>query len=129
MNNSRITPKEWGLIKGALRRVFSRSELRNKVIKQSVVSNYNEEARPRVKKWSVCPECNKYTPTYLMVVDHVSPIVPINVSVHEMSIQLIIDNMWCAESNLQPLCKECHSVKTKAENKARRTHKKERSKK
>ncbi len=124
MNNHRVTPKEWGLIKGALRRVFSRSELRKSILIKSIV-NYTDATRPRVKKWSVCDLCDEYTPTYQMVVDHITPVVPINLKASEMSIQLLVDNIWCAESNLQNLCKSCHNDKTRGENAARRKYRKD----
>ncbi len=45
-----------------------------------------------------------------------------------MTLDELIDKQWCDESNLKPLCKPCHEVKTKAENKERRRLKKERNK-
>lgn len=124
MNNPRMTVKERNLVKGAVRRVFSRSELRRKILEASVVEHRNPN-RPRVKKWSLCPHCNQIKPTYTFAVDHKIPVIAINRSLEEMTWDELIDNLWCEESNLQPVCEECHEVKTKAENKERRRIKNE----
>lgn len=123
MLRPRVTKKENGLIKGALRRVFARSELRQKVLNTADIV-YIDASRPRVRKWSQCPSCNKPTPKYLMVVDHVDPVIPIETSFEAMSLDVVVNRLWCEEKGLQPLCEICHSVKTKAENKARKRSKK-----
>jgi len=128
MKNPRITPKERGLIKGALRRVFSRSEIRRAAVDLGRVAHH-DTARPRVTKWSVCPICETLTPTYLVVVDHIKPIVPIGVKFDDMSVDTLIDNLWCPLTNLQAICQSCHKLKSKAEAKSRAaTRKKLRSK-
>lgn len=121
--NQRISPKERGLIKGALRRVFSRSDLRRIALSSSIIE-HTDPNRIRVKKWSRCTICKEPTPTYLMQIDHVDPIVPINTSLEQMSWDEVINRIWCEVDKLDPLCKSCHSVKTKLENKARRALKK-----
>lgn len=123
--NPRITKKEQGLLKGAIRRVFSRSELRKFAILTSIIE-YIDPKRPRVKKWSMCTECKQPTPTYLMQVDHIDPIIPISKSLDTMSWDDVIDRTWCEQKGLNPLCKPCHSKKTKEENKLRRRMKNER---
>lgn len=125
--NPRITPKERGLIKGALRRVFSRSELRKTALAKADAPGVVSMNRPRVKKWSTCPICVKYIPTYLMQVDHVNPIIPLDMSLQEISWDTLIDNIWCNPSNLVAMCKECHLTKTKEEGKIRRANKKEKN--
>lgn len=125
--NPRISKKEKGLIKGALRRVFSRSDLRRSVLDKSVRPGYYDELRPRVKKWSLCAFCNKMTPSYKAQVDHKDPLVPIDSSLDEMVWNDIVDRLWCDESNLQVLCEDCHDNKSKNERKQRRLIKKERS--
>lgn len=118
-----ITKKERGLIKGGIRRVFSRSELRRSIIDQSR-RNYTDGNRPRVTKWSHCQDCDKFIPTYLMEVDHVVPIVPINQSLEQMSWDEIVNRIWCDPKNLRAVCKNCHKIKTKEETKARAYHRK-----
>lgn len=117
--------KERGLVKGALRRVFSRSELR----KQALASNdvtHSDPTRPRVTKWSYCSTCGTIEPRYLMQIDHEQPLVPIDKSLEDMSWDEVVERTWCDLDNLKPVCKPCHKEKTKVENKERRRLKKER---
>lgn len=123
MANKNITPKERNLLKGAIRRVFSRSELRKRVLATADIEHI-EATRPRVKKWSRCTECKKPTPKYLMQVDHVDPIVPIETTLEDMSWDTVIDRAWCDDKNLNPMCKDCHKAKTKLEQQQRRLAKK-----
>lgn len=117
-------PKERNLIKGAIRRVFSRSELRRLVVDSSRI-DYTDATRPRVKKWSYCPECCKETPTYLMEVDHVNPIIRPGESLDDLTWDTLIGRVWCEFENLRAVCKPCHKAKTKLENAERRRLKKE----
>lgn len=119
-------PKERNLIKGAIRRVFSRSELRRRAVEKALVKDYVDPNRPRVTKWGRCSSCKEMTPLYKMQVDHDSPIVPVDSSLEEMSWDQVIDNVWCDERNLKPLCETCHKSKTKEENATRRKLKKDR---
>lgn len=121
--NPRITKKERGLIKGALRRVFSRSELRKKILDTADI-DHTDSTRPRVKKWSKCPVCLTISPKYLMVVDHIEPVVRIEESFENMSVDTVVDRLWCEQKNLQPICPSCHNIKSKTENKSRREFKK-----
>lgn len=118
-----ITKKERGLIKGGIRRVFSRSELRKSVIDGSRI-NHKDANRPRVTKWSYCNDCDKFIPTYLMEVDHVVPIVPITSSLEEMTWDEIVNRIWCDAHNLRAMCKDCHKLKTKEETKKRALNRK-----
>lgn len=122
-NNPRITKKEHNLIKGALRRVFSRSELRRQVIEESVIQGYSDPSRPRVKTWCRCAACQQPTPKSYVVADHIMPVVPVTVSFESMSLDEVVDRLWCERANLQPICPDCHKVKTKTENKVRRQNK------
>ncbi len=119
--------KEKQLVKGAIRRVFSRSELRKLVMEQSKIT-YTDPNRPRVKKWSKCPECKQLTPTYLMEVDHILPVVGLSEKLEDLSWDTLIDRVWCSIDNLKAICKVCHKIKSKAEQKERRRLKKERMK-
>lgn len=118
-----ITKKERGLIKGSIRRVFSRSELRKSVIDRSR-RNYTDANRPRVKKWSACLDCDKFIPTYQMEVDHVDPIVPITMSLESMTWDEIVNRIWCDPKNLRAICRDCHKQKTKLETKKRALNRK-----
>lgn len=113
-------PKERNLLKGAIRRTFSRSELRRKILDASVIRDYSDPSRKRVTRWSKCPECKQMIPTYLFEVDHIDPVIPIGMTLEEMNWDQVIDAVWCDEKNLKAICKECHKEKTKIEQKERR---------
>lgn len=118
-------PKERNLLKGAIRRTFSRSELRRKALDAAAIKDYHDPSRKRVTRWGCCAECSKLEPLYLMEVDHMVPVIPIGSTLEDMSWDQVIDNVWCDESKLQTLCKPCHKLKTKEENAERRRIKKE----
>ena len=122
--NKRITPKERNLLKGAIRRVFSRSELRRRIIEASVVQ-HSDPKRKRVKTWCICAICGKPEAKSNMQVDHLDPIIPIHLTLEEMSWDTVIDRTWCQENNLQAVDKNCHKLKTKEEQKTRRRRKNE----
>lgn len=126
LKNPRVSVKERNLMKGALRRVFSRSELRRLIIDKSIIIGYTDNNRPRVKTWCKCNTCGTPTPKSYMEVDHIEPVVPLNGSFQEMSLDEFINRVWCNENLLQAICEVCHDQKTKAENKERRRLKKER---
>jgi len=123
MKNPRITDKEWALVKGALRRVFSRSDLRRKIVEASRVKHFDPE-RPRVTKWSRCAKCNLLSPTYTVQVDHIEPIKPTKYQEENYDLNSLLDLIWCNEENLQVLDDVCHKIKSKAENALRRLNKK-----
>lgn len=125
MNNPRVTAKERGLIKGAIRRVFSRSELRLAVISEAII-DHKDPNRPRVTKWCKCAVCRTPTPKYLTQVDHLVPLVPLESSLEEMSWDEVVARTWCDKSNLQAICLTCHKIKSVLESKERRKFKKER---
>ena len=127
MKNSRITVKERNLLKGAIRRVFSRSEIRRKIIDLSVVQ-HTDDSRKRVKNWCRCPVCKKFIAKSYMQVDHVIPIIGVDETLDDLSWDTVIDRIWCEENNLMAICVDCHKAKTKEENKQRRKAKKEKKK-
>lgn len=124
MNNPRITKKERGLLKGAIRRVFSRSDLRRSVVEKSQVKGVVNAKRPRVKKWSKCSLCKELIATYQIVVDHIDPIIAVNGSLENMDWDEVINKTWCVIDNLQAICLICHGKKTIIENMSRRNFKK-----
>lgn len=123
MKNDRISAKERGLLKGAIRRVFSRSDLRKQAIAIAKV-DYTDPNRPRVKKWGRCAVCKELTPAYLLEIDHMVPIVPLDSSLEQMSWDDLVNRVWCPLDSLQAICKPCHKIKSSLENKQRRAAKK-----
>jgi 5-methylcytosine-specific restriction endonuclease McrA len=74
-------------------------------------------------KWSFCNECGLIVPTWTTSVDHLSPVIELDRSMEDMSMDELINNVWCEESNLQVLCEPCHFLKTSLENKIRKQFK------
>lgn len=114
MKNARVTQKEWGLIKSALRRVFARSELHQQVMKEGAIEHF-DEARPRCRFYGWCQVCGTVTPRWLLVVDHLETFVEIGKNFTDYTLDEALDRLWCPLSNLQRICKECHSRKSKTE--------------
>lgn len=128
MKNSRITKKELNLIKGNLRRTFGRSELRQKVIQDAIVKGYHDPKRKAVKFWVKCETCGKMEAKSNVQVDHKITVIPLDRSFEELSVDEVIDRMWCDPGNLAIICKPCHYIKTRFENKERRRIRKEKKK-
>lgn len=115
--------KERGLIKGALRRVFSRSELRQQIVAAATIEHHDPE-RPRVTKWVFCSECGLIFPKYQAQVDHRSPLIPVDKMLEDLTWDEIVDRLWCVRDNLAVVDKDCHKAKSKEENKQRLEFKK-----
>ena len=58
-----------------------------------------------------------------VAIDHIRAVVPID---GIASWDEFINNLFCDVDNLQALCKDCHDIKTKEENKLRKKYKDER---
>lgn len=122
-DNPRITPKDRGLIKGAMRRAFARSELHEAVITRITV-DHSDPRNPRCKNWGYCELCGVVQPRWKIQVDHIQPVVPIDSHFEYMSLDEAANRMWCDPGNLQGICEPCHDVKTASEKEARAPFKK-----
>lgn len=121
-NNNRITARDRNAIKGAIRRAFSRSELRNSIIEASKVV-HSDPNRKAVKNWCLCNVCKKPEAKSYMTVDHIVPIISYNSSFEEQGADLTIDKLWCNPLNLQAICPACHNAKTLIEKQQKKTYK------
>lgn len=115
--------KDRNLIKGAIRRVFSRSSIRKSVLLEAKIQ-HEDASRPRVKTWYRCAECKKAFAAHELEVDHIIPIIPVNQTLDDLSWDELVDRIWCDVANLSVLCKTDHKAKSKLENKQRREYKK-----
>lgn len=129
MSNPRITKKERGLLKGAMNRVFSRSELRQACLARVRQAGYSDPKRPRVTKWGYCENCGEVIPEYLIDVDHIQPKIPVHKSFEELTLDQYADALFCELDNLQNLCPSCHDRKSAIETRLRKIHRDERKKK
>ena len=119
-------PKERNLLVSAIRRAFSRSNLRTIILRANVIK-HEDPSRPRVKTWYFCSDCGTIDAGFKFQVDHLEPVIRLGESVSDLTWdQLIEERVWCDPSNLKLLCIDCHAVKSKAENSERRRLKKER---
>lgn len=119
LGNGRITKKERGLLRAALRRVFARSDLRTSVLDEAEVL-HSDPARPRVRRWCVCAICLKPEARSYVVVDHIRPVCPVTRREDEMELEETLQALWCDRKNLQCLDTTCHNRKSAEENKLRR---------
>ena len=118
------SPKERNLLKSAIRRVFSRSELRRHALERQLIPHIDPN-HPRVTKWAWCAACGEIQPAYKMEVDHISPVIPLDTELVDMTWNEIVDRLWCQVDGLQAIDKECHKDKSRKENQARKAIKKE----
>lgn len=123
----RVPKKERALIKGALRRIFARSEVHKEVMQAAAVK-HSDPKRPRVLNWVLCAVCKKPEARSYVVVDHLVPVVPADMTWDEVVLSVGFDGaiarIWCDKSNLQAICPSCHETKTKAEKEAKKLAKK-----
>jgi 5-methylcytosine-specific restriction endonuclease McrA len=117
--NTRITPKDRALLKSAINRVFSRSELRRSILNAAIIE-HSDPSRPRVKTWFRCEACKNPEAKSYAEVDHIKPKIGFNEKFEDLALDEYVDRVWCSEKNLQALCKKCHKEKSKGEAKLRR---------
>jgi len=129
---SRLTDEERREIKGALRRAFRMSPRLNAVMQAARV-----ELPPALKKDGKegkrnqvrykCAVCKDLFQQKNVVVDHISPVIPLYRQELSMSIGDIAKNIYCHVDNLQVICstrikdlpkgeRSCHYIKTQEEN-------------
>lgn len=122
-NKKKIEPyPNKGLIKGALRRIMSRSPVVRAVREKAV---HPTQKGKRGGKQYICSSCKGVFPGNHIQVDHKKMVIGIKESLEDMSYDLLVKRIFCKPSNLQVLCLSCHSKKSKEENKKRREFKKQ----
>lgn len=121
--NPRITNRDWGNIKGAMRRAFSRSEL-HKAVLERVTIEHSDPRNPRCTKWGYCELCGWVQPRWKLSVDHVEPVVALNSTFKDQGLDLTANRMWCELEKLQALCDPCHDQKTASEKEIKKAFKK-----
>lgn len=109
-----MTPKDKALIKSALRRAFARSDL-HKEVEDAHRVEHSDPDSPRCKKWSWCGNCGQVVKSWKTQVDHILPVVPLNKTLDDMSIEEIAHRIFCDRSNLWVLDLTCHENKTTLE--------------
>lgn len=122
MSKPEWTPsKLQSFIKGVLRKGSTRWPPKYEVLNAAKRGKAINAESGRLAEHYQCAECMQLFPAKLVVVDHISPVVPLTGFI---SWDDVIDRMFCSADGLQVLCKTCHGVKSKAENAERRENKK-----
>ena len=99
-------------ITSAVRAGFRRFPPKFRVLEKAAVGKKINEASGRMAMHYKCIECNQDYPSKEVQVDHKCPVVGPN---GFTTWDDFINNLFCGEENLQVLCKDCHSIKTKEE--------------
>lgn len=116
-----FTKNDLQLILAALRRAFSRSDIRKRVADKHRIE-HEDPKHPRCKKWSWCNNCGQVIPTWRTDVDHISPVVPLDKYTYDMTPHEMLDAIWCDDKNLDFICHTCHDRKSSSESKMRKEY-------
>lgn len=86
---------------------------------------YNKDNSLSKKKMVLytCEICNNEFSSKEIEVDHIQPVIDIDKTRSDYTIQEIFDRINCDISNLQLICKKCHEDKTKKEKQDRKDQK------
>lgn len=113
-------PSAHNRIVSSLKRAFSRSP----TVRAFLAKHRREEAwlkkdgskAKNPKVFYVCAHCKQEFRSNAVQVDHIDPVVPLNIPSRHLSYNDLIARLFCDESNLQILCKEHHRDKSAKEN-------------
>lgn len=112
-------------IRGALRRVFSRSPVVREILEESrkvePVVKKDGSISKKIRVYRLCQVCNQWKPSKDMQVDHIVPVID-PVMGFNNDWNDFISRLFCDKSNLQRICKQCHDKKTSEERKLRMYH-------
>jgi len=102
-------------IRGAIRRIFSRSPVKIEVLKKvrREVPRYNKDGS-RGKRDAVqylCNVCKTYVGSTKCDVDHIVPVIEVNEEGF-VDWNTFVERLFCGPKNLQVICDPCHDKKT-----------------
>jgi len=121
-----MTIPEKNIVKGAIRRIFTRSPL---AIEARALALHPKKKGPRGGKVYICKKCKKVYPAKDVQVDHIWPVIRHNETIQDLDYNTIIERIFCPKDNLQVLCTTCHKAKTKKERKQKTKYKAEQKRK
>jgi hypothetical protein len=114
------------VVRGALRRAFSRSPLVREVLEESrqEFPRYKKDGTRHKKNWvkRQCQVCDEWVSSSHIAVDHIDPVISVEQGKQDWN--TYIDRLWCntsGKANLQRICDPCHDLKTAKERIARLT--------
>ena len=104
--------KDKSIILNAIRLSFRKSDIFKQALELSI--------HPTIKgvrggKLYQCRNCKNCFKAKEIQIDHIVSVVPKFTKRLDMSIADYAERLFCDISNLQPLCKPCHLIKTKKE--------------
>jgi 5-methylcytosine-specific restriction endonuclease McrA len=113
-------------IRGAIRRIFSRSPVKIEVLKKvrREVPRYNKDGS-RSKKDAVqyqCAVCSSWVGSTKVEVDHIIPVIEVNEKGF-IDWNEFVSRLFCGPENLQVICDPCHDKKTHEERMRRQAFK------
>lgn len=107
-------------VKSALRSASQRWPPKYKVLSKAYVGQRINPKSGRMAKHYLCKACEEAFPAKEIQVNHIVPVVPVT---GFDTWDGVVERMFCEESGLEVLCKNCHSTITDKENKIRRAEK------
>jgi len=112
-------------IETGIRTAFKRSDRFRQAMKKARVEKvaYKKDGT-RAKRPAVfykCNHCKKLHKQKEINVDHITPVIPLTMSLKELTPTQLTDRIFTLP--LQILCKPCHKVKTKKETAQRKAYK------
>lgn len=94
----------------SMKRAFSRSEFARKIRDKATIPGLSG---PRGGKLCRCYYCGEEEASYLTEVDHVEPVIPVELSALSMTLDMVYRRLFCSEENLVCTCKTCHKAVSK----------------
>jgi 5-methylcytosine-specific restriction endonuclease McrA len=104
----------------ALRSASSRYPPKYECLNKAKTGKQVNKATGRIAEHYKCASCNKLFVAKEVQVDHIEPVVSPMTGFIDWN--TFITRLFCTTSNLQVLCKGCHSVKSDKEKKERQQH-------
>jgi hypothetical protein len=124
-NNMTLIPSDYiSVVIGGLKRSFSRSPIVRDFLKKNRREEdwFKKDGTKASKKhvFYTCAYCKQEFNSTKIQVDHIEPVVPLNIPAKHMSMDMFIERLFVDEDKLQILCKAHHKEKSNSENQIRK---------